>query len=185
MTAATSLRKATVATETETVTPVPLLPGEAAVPGGELVAFGLAMEEAQRAIAATAGRMETAERERDEAKRELAALENRLGAAIAESVRTERGRAEAAEAKVARYESAITWGTTCLSCAAVLDSSIAETFRREQAEEKLGQAREALGNFLKQYGDSTIPVFKIALDLANSLRKILGSDGHGEASGGD
>jgi len=48
-----------------------------------------------------------------------------------------RERAEAAEAKVLEYENAITWNTTCLSCSAVLDSAIAETFRREQAEAKL------------------------------------------------
>jgi len=54
-----------------------------------------------------------------------------------EAVSAEKERAEAAEAKVLEYENAITWNTTCLSCSAVLDSAIAETFRREQAEAKL------------------------------------------------
>ena len=39
-----------------------------------------------------------------------------------------------AEAKTRGYENAITWNTSCLSCAAVLDSCIAETTRREAAE---------------------------------------------------
>lgn len=42
--------------------------------------------------------------------------------------------------KVASYENAITWNTSCTSCATVLDSSIAATFRAEQAEEKLAVA---------------------------------------------
>lgn len=164
------------ATETETAVPAALQPGEAAVPAGELVALGLLAERWQQALAAAVARMEAAERGRDEAKAELAALENRLGAAIAASVKTERGRAEAAEAKAAAYENGITWETTCLSCARVLDSSIAETFRREQAEEKLADAGQAIANFLGQYGRSEIPMFKVGIDLANSLRKILGGD---------
>ena len=82
--------------------------------------------------------MEAAERERDETKAELAALGNRLAAAIAESVKTERARADAAEAKAAR-------------------------------------ARETARSFLAEYGDSTIPAFKVAIDLANATVKALGA----------
>ena len=39
--------------------------------------------------------------------------------------------------RVAEYENAIDWNTTCLSCPAVLDSSYAETARREAAEARL------------------------------------------------
>ena len=42
--------------------------------------------------------------------------------------------------KIASYENAITWNTSCTSCATVLDSSIAATFRAEQAEGKLATA---------------------------------------------
>jgi len=91
-------------------------------------------------------------------------------------------RAENAElrAKVARSESGITWGTSCLPCSAVLDSCIAETFRREGAEGKLaeavlmlGEIRETVTNFLGQYGASKIPMFKVGQDLANSVLTIL------------
>jgi hypothetical protein len=75
-----------------------------------------------------------------EAEGERAALEGRLGKVIAEAVRGERARAEAAEARLA-------------------------------------DARDGIGNFLTQYGDSGIPVFKVAIDLASSLRKILGEGG--------
>ena len=54
----------------------------------------------------------------------------------------ERDRANASEAKVAGYESAILWATSCLACARVLDSSIAETERRELAEDALAAERE-------------------------------------------
>lgn len=126
-------------------------------------------------------------------------------------------RAEAAEAKVAGYESAITWATSCIACARVLDSCIAETERRvlaedalaaereradaavaevsalggrlgdairsavktergraETAEARIAEAREVIGNFLGEYGESEIGMFKVAQDLANSIRKILG-----------
>lgn len=61
------------------------------------------------------------------------------------AIANERERADAAEAKAAAYESGITWGTSCLSCSAVLDSCLAETFRREGAEEKLAEAVLMLG----------------------------------------
>lgn len=49
-------------------------------------------------------------------------------------------------AKAARYENGIAWGTSCLSCSAVLDSCIAETNRREQAEAELSEAREQIAH---------------------------------------
>lgn len=49
-----------------------------------------------------------------------------------------------------------------------------ERERVEAAEAKVAQAREGIGNFLEQYGDSDILMFKVATDLANSLRKVLG-----------
>ena len=48
-----------------------------------------------------------------------------------------RVRAEAAEARLLELEGAITWNTSCTSCARVLDSAYAETVRREKAEARL------------------------------------------------
>ena len=125
------------------------------------------LERAQQAIAF--------ERERaDRAEAKLAVFADGLAATIAAAVAVERSRAEAAEAKVAAYENAITWNTSCTGCATILDSSVAETFRREQAEAKVAKALEVTGNFLAQYGDSDIGMFKVGIDLANSVRKILG-----------
>lgn len=42
-----------------------------------------------------------------------------------------------AMARLAELENAINWGTSCTSCAAVLDSSIRDHERAERAEEKL------------------------------------------------
>ena len=49
----------------------------------------------------------------------------------------------------------------------------AEWERAEAAEVKLAEVRQCVGNFLAQYGDSQLPVFKVAIDLANSVRKTL------------
>jgi hypothetical protein len=84
-------------------------------------------------------------------------------------------RADDAEAKAAAYENGVNWMTSCTSCAAVLDSCIAETNRREEAEARIADALEITGNFLSQYGHSKIPMFRVAQDLANSLRKTLTS----------
>ena len=46
--------------------------------------------------------------------------------------------------RLGEYEDAITWNTTCISCARVLDSAYAETVRREQAEGKLAAVRSVL-----------------------------------------
>jgi hypothetical protein len=47
-------------------------------------------------------------------------------------------------ARLAELENALNWGTTCTSCAAVLDSAIRETNRAETAEVQLAQAVAAL-----------------------------------------
>jgi hypothetical protein len=49
-----------------------------------------------------------------------------------------------AAARLAELENALNWGTSCTSCAAVLDSSIRETERAERAEERLAQVTEDL-----------------------------------------
>ena len=52
-----------------------------------------------------------------------------------------RERARAAEAKLAELENAITWNTSCTSCARVLDSAYEQTCRAEAAEGKLAEIR--------------------------------------------
>ena len=110
---------------------------------------------------------------------EIAPETRKLLAAVA----AERERADKAEAKAAAYENGITWGTSCLSCSAVLDSCIAETNRREGAEGKLaeavlmlGEIREGVANFLAEYGQSEIPMFRVGQDLANAVLKIIDAD---------
>lgn len=49
---------------------------------------------------------------------------------------------EALRRKIAGYENAITWNTSCTSCAATLDSSIREHDRAEKAETELAGLRE-------------------------------------------
>lgn len=67
----------------------------------------------------------------------------------------ERERADKAEVRAA--ENAITWETSCLSCSAVLDSCLAETNRREGAEEKLAQAVLLLGE-IREYAQTWMAV---------------------------
>lgn len=55
-------------------------------------------------------------------------------------------RAAEAEARLLEYENAITWDTSCTSCARVLDSAYAETCRREQAEATLAAIAERCGD---------------------------------------
>jgi predicted Zn-ribbon and HTH transcriptional regulator len=59
-------------------------------------------------------------------------LDMRIGEAVARAV-------------TASYENATTWGTSCPSCAAVLDSAAAERERAEQAEETLALIRSLCG----------------------------------------
>ena len=163
--------------ETETITP-PADADAAPVPAGELVAFGLAMERAQQALAAL-------QAENEHLKSALAGDNEGVRLWMldcARLVNRHRERGDTAEAKVAEYENAITWNTSCTSCAAVLDSSIAETFRREQAEARCDRIREVISNFLSQYGSSQIPMFKVGQDLATRTLKIL--DTCGQCDGG-
>lgn len=70
------------------------------------------------------------------------------------------GEADAALAELERelsafaeYENAINWMTTCLSCARVLDSSIRETERAEQAEAAIERVRQALAERRAEIAD--------------------------------
>lgn len=65
---------------------------------------------------------------------------------------------EELKARIARYENAITWETSCLSCARVLDSAAAETERAEYAAE--GDAQD---------------------ECADEVRKIIARELSGEA----
>lgn len=52
-------------------------------------------------------------------------------------------------AVLAEYENAITWGTDCLSCARVLDSSIRETERAEKAEAEVARVASLYEQWVK------------------------------------
>ena len=71
----------------------------------------------------------------DEDQREVDML---IGEAVAEG---ERRRADVAEKRLAELENAVSWQTSCTSCAATLDASYQATVRAESAEEKLAQIR--------------------------------------------
>ena len=73
------------------------------------------------------------------------------------------------------YENTITWNTTCLSCSAVLDSSVRETFRREQAEEKLTAIRDYCCERTDDYADAG------TRQTVAGIRAIIGSEGDGHA----
>ena len=93
---------------------------------------------------------------------------------------------EAALPLIANYvltENAATWGTSCTSCARILDSAYEETVRREQAEAKVAAARETVETFLRHYGHSTSASFQQALDLAHGVQQVLDRD-EGEAGNG-
>lgn len=74
----------------------------------------------------------------DEDRQEACML---IGDALAEA---EKRRGDVAETRLAELENALSWQTSCTSCAAVLDSSYREHCRREEAEEKMAQVREAV-----------------------------------------
>ncbi len=57
--------------------------------------------------------------------------------------------------RVAEYENAIGWGTSCTACARVLDSAVSETFRREEAERKLAGAAAAARKRIRELADRT------------------------------
>jgi hypothetical protein len=93
------------------------------------------------------------------------------GQALPIALADARARAEAAEAKVLVLESAVTWGTSCLSCARILDSAYAETVRREKAEAKLAEIDQTIATFLAVRGLAT--AFE---DLAEALRQVTGRE---------
>lgn len=74
---------------------------------------------------------------------------------------------------IAVYENAITWNTSCLGCATLLDSCYGETTRREQAEAKLA----AVADLARQLGDrSNEPAFPaqlVKVHLPMSDRRIV------------
>jgi hypothetical protein len=53
------------------------------------------------------------------------------------------------------------------------DAIAFERERADKAEVIISDARETIASFLGQYGHSEIPMFKVAQDLANSLRETL------------
>lgn len=58
---------------------------------------------------------------------------------------------------------------------------LADAARAADAAYRLAAARVVLYEFLHQYGRSDLPAFKVALDLASSLRKIIDDLGDEEA----
>lgn len=56
-------------------------------------------------------------------------------------------------ARVAEYENAITWDTSCLACSATLDSSIKEHERAEKAEAAIERARSHVARLRSWYHD--------------------------------
>ena len=75
------------------------------------------------------------------------------------------------------YENAIEWGTSCLSCARVLDSSVAETFRREEAEAERDEAQAKLA------GVRSV-LLEGGQDDATARRRALAITGTGEGDHG-
>lgn len=89
-----------------------------------------------------------------------------IAEAIVPELAAERERADAAVAELGKL--ADSFG------AMIAGAGSAGRKLAEAADAKVAEAREVIGNFLAQYGDSEIPMFKVAQDLATSLRKILG-----------
>ena len=76
-------------------------------------------------------------------------------------------RAEAAEAKLAEYENAIGWHTSCTSCARVLDSAYAETVRREAAEARLAAIRDACRSIPSPIANRILAIIGTGKDAAS------------------
>lgn len=87
----------------------------------------------------------TAENKRllQEANEDRVLWERRVEAADADADRI-RVALAAEQAKVADYENRITWDTTCGNCARLLDASIKDFQRREQAEERIARVEALL-----------------------------------------
>jgi len=94
---------------------------------------------------------------------------------------------ETLRAKVARHENAITWETSCLACARVLDSAAAETFRREAAEAKLAGVRELAARWTALPAVEDLR-FIVPADYGRAVLAILGAESEGapvHLGGGD
>lgn len=113
---------------------------------------------------------------RAEAEKVLAAAEAWAADEVAAVADVTLGRAREAEAGTltARGELADLEGRLAQVITAALKG---ERARADRAEGKAAQALEGIANFLEQYGDSDILMFKVAIDLANGLRKVLGDGG--------
>jgi hypothetical protein len=105
------------------------------------------------------------------------ATEAALGQAL---VRGSEARAQQAEAerdrlaaRVAELENAITWETTCLNCARILDSCYTETVRAEKAEAAVQRVRE----WLDQWGP------RLPDGACSALDQAISGDCPGEGNG--
>lgn len=81
-------------------------------------------------------------------------------------------RAEAAEGRLAELENAVTWETSCTSCARVLDSAYAETCRAEAAE-----ARLATITAMARDAKASAPAGMTAIVAAERVLAAAGGDG--------
>jgi hypothetical protein len=77
------------------------------------------------------------------------------------------------EAVAARYENAITWNTSCLGCATLLDSCYDETCRREQAEAKLAAVRDLVRQLGDRSNEPALPAPEVKVHLPLSDRRIV------------
>lgn len=79
-------------------------------------------------------------------------------------------------ARLAEYENALNWQTSCLACSKVLDSSIADHDRAEQAEAII----ERVKAFAKELRTYCSPM-GIASVYADTLETVLdGAESHGD-----
>ncbi len=69
--------------------------------------------------------------------------------------------------RIGECENTITWNTTCISCARVMDRAYAETVRREAAEARLAEVRQTVATFLTVRGEDG------TADLAEAIRQVL------------
>lgn len=136
-----------------------------------------ALEDAVRAAVAEAAECRPGARPCESCERNVAEILAAAGALAADEVLKAAdmtlGRAREAEAGTltARGELADLEGRLAQVITAALRD---ERARADRAEGKVAQALEGIGSFLEQYGKSEVPMFKVAIDLANSLRKVLG-----------
>jgi hypothetical protein len=84
--------------------------------------------------------------------------------------------------RIAEYENAITWGTSCLTCARVLDASIADHQRAEKAEEKLRLVHEVVAA-CQSLG--AIMAGADSAEWGEIMRALEAYDRHDPPAGGD